>query len=147
MSRVLNLILDWSEVWALLIPFAVFLSKRKLSYLMQPVLWYVCIGIVLNLAQDIIWKFQIELQLKGFLYKNLFIYNAHSIIRFSLFSLFFIRLQQPIFARLKWILPLLFFLFILINFTQYQSFNDFSSRTFAIEALILLFFSFRFTIC
>jgi hypothetical protein len=140
MNNLFNLIIDWAEVWALLIPICVFFYKKKISSLLKPVVWYVFIALFLNLAQDIIWKYKIELKLTGFLYNNPFIYNTHSIERFALFSLFFIRLKQPILSRIKTILPFVFFLFIIINFSVYQSFTEFSSRTLGTETAFLLLY-------
>ena len=140
MTKIFNEILDWSEVWALLIPLSVYLYKGNRSFVLKPVVWYICIGIWLNLAQDIIWQYKDKFHLKGILYNNLFIYNAHSIVRLLLFSLFFIRLKQPLLSGIKVLLPFLFLLFIIINFSFYQLFTEFSSRTFGIEAALLLFY-------
>jgi len=140
MIRLYHSLMDWSEVWALLIPLSIFLWKRNLNFIMRPVLWYVCIALFLNIVQDIIWKFKDEFHFKGIFYNNPFVYNTHSIVRFFMFSIFFLRLQPSRFKSLKIILAVLFLAFIIINFSIYQSFTDFSSLLFGVETALLLLY-------
>jgi hypothetical protein len=98
-------ILDWSEAWALLIPLIVLLLKKP-SRLLFPVACYVWIGLLLNIAQNSIWKFAIEFPFSSQPGDNIFIYHTHSIMRCLLLSWFYINLRQSIFGRLIKFLPM-----------------------------------------
>ena len=149
MNEFILLLLDWSEVWALLLPITVLLIRRPLlpAYL-KPICYYIYIALVLNLAADIIWKFKIVLNLKGILRDNPFLYNTHSIVRLVLFSIFFISLRQSFLPGLKKAIPFIFLLLVCVNFSLprtfsgsfYERFTDFSSRTLALESALLLIY-------
>jgi hypothetical protein len=140
----LNNILGWAEVWALIIPilFIRYTNHSRLSYL-KPLIWYLFIALVLNIGIDLIShqkKYNIEL---GW-HNNSLLYNIHSISRLLLFSLFFIRLNQPFLRLFKKLIPLLFLLFIAINFFFFESIMSFSSRLLTVEAVLLLFYCLSF---
>ena len=130
-------ILDWSEVWALLIPLAILLFKKP-SRALYPVVWYVWIGLVLNIALDSVWKFAIEFPFTSQPGDNIFLYKTHSIVRFILFSWFFISLRQALFSRLIKVIFALFIIFAVINFTFFESFPAFETRILSVEAGLLL---------
>ncbi len=95
-----QLILDWSEVWALFIPLTILLIKPKQPFSSKPVIYYVLLAIILNICIDAIWK-QPSLKIKLPTNNNNPIYNIHSIVRFFLFSWFFIKLDQPFLSSTK----------------------------------------------
>jgi len=134
-------ILDWSEVWALLIPITVFLFKRKQPGYMRPVVFYLFLGLILNTLCDIGYVFK---SFAGSLLQpNNYLYNIHSIVRFACFSSFFIGLQQPMLPLLKKILPFVVYGFIAINFFFFEDFfraSPLSSRLFAAETGALLIY-------
>lgn len=146
-------ILDWSEVWALLIPLAfMFLYKSKPAYL-KPVRIYLWTALLLNMFEDVLWKFQKPLGIhKGdFLYNNNFIYNIGSVLRLLLFAWFFNLLRQRFMHRVKAIIPFGFLVFVLLNFIFYENFfpkgdDSFSSRLLSTEAALLLFFCLQYYI-
>jgi hypothetical protein len=150
MTKLLHDISDWSEVWGLLIPaFFIFRNKRLPDYL-KPVRVYVFSAFVINLLAILIQKYKI---VWGFhehdlLWSNNFLYNSHSIVRFFLFSLFFYQLKQPFMQGIKRIIPVLFLLFIIINFSFYETYFDnmLSSRLLATESALLLFYSLQYFI-
>ena len=147
MQKTLLEILDWSEVWAIFLPLAVLLYRKKQPAYIKPVIIYLCLALPLNLAADIIWKFQEEYHFPHWLQSNNYIYNFHSIARFLLFSLFFIRLNQNFSRRLKKIILAFFCLFVLINFAFFENFFRFdplSSRLLSVEAALLLFYSLQY---
>lgn len=145
MIEALQAIFDWSEVWALLIPLVfLFRYKNRASFL-NPVICYVYIALVLNIAANIISN-QKKMNLDLPWHNNVLIYNIHSIIRFFLFAWFFILLKQPFFTTLKKIIPWIFLLFILINFTLFEPLTGeyISSLLHIIESVILLFYCLQF---
>lgn len=138
----LNFLLDWSEVWALTIPLF-FCSRQPATY--KPVVFYICMGLLINLCIDLIWKCRTILPHS--LNSNNYLYNLHSIIRFFAFSLFFIRLNQPFLVLLKKIILIAFTIFLLLNFAFYEEFFNyvqFSSRLLSVEAFSLLFYSLQY---
>lgn len=151
MSSLFHTILDWSEVWALLIPLTVILWKKNKTTYLKPVRFYVFITLVLNLAIDLIAEYKVAWGIRqgDFFWSNNFIYNFHSIIRLLLFAWFFILLRQRFMHRVKSIIPFGFLAFVLINFIFYENFfpqGPFSSRLLSTEAALLLFYCLQYFI-
>jgi len=139
MIKFLKLLLDWSEVWAPLIPLICLLFKRNQPRFLKPVIVYLFFAFFINLAGDIISDY--KAYLPGWLHSNNPLYNAHSVIRFICFSWFFIVLRQTSFIRIKYILPTLLFLIIIINFKYVEDFGNpdhLSGNLLSAEAYILL---------
>ena len=109
MRKIFLEILDWSEVWALFIPLIVLFVKKKQPAFLKPVIIYLFIALPLNLFADIIWKFQVVHHFPHWLKTNTYVYNFHSIVRFLLFSIFFIKLHQPFLVRIKKIIVCFFY--------------------------------------
>ncbi|MFW0715960.1 hypothetical protein [Pedobacter sp. N23S346] len=144
MAKIFQFIIDWSEVWGLFIPISI-LCYRKQPDSNKPVVFYVYVALVINLAIDLTWKFRSILPASYT--SNNYLYNLHSILRFYLFSIFFIRLDQPFLVVIKKIIPVCFLAFILVNFTFYENFFDYwqlSSRLLSIEAILLLFYTLQY---
>jgi len=140
MLKIFQFALDWSEVWALLIPITILMLKKQPAKLTL-VVSYVWAALIINLAIDLVWKFRILLP--AAYNSNNFLYNLHSVVRFYLFSAFFIHLHQPFLVIVKKIVLIGFTLFIIVNFTFFENFFDywkFSSRLLSIEAALLLFY-------
>lgn len=145
MDKLFRSILDWSEVWALVIPLAVLLWKGKQPGVNKPVVYYVYFALFINLCIDLIWKLRtvIPEPYNG----NNYLYNVHSIVRFLLFSMYFIRLRQPFLVRIKKLLVPVFILFLVINFGFFERFFNywmFSSRLLSVEAVFLLFYTLQY---
>src|SRR4051812_49239324 len=103
MFESLKLMLDWSEVWALLIPLTVvFVRKNKTQYL-KPVRIFLAIALILNLCIDLISQYKVKWGFgpQDFLWNNNFLYNMESVVRLLLFSWFFILLGQRFMHRVK----------------------------------------------
>lgn len=142
MHSFIQLMLDWSEVWALLIPIS-FIRKQPVLY--KPVVYYVWIALSINLLTDFTWKFRTQFPVA--FNSNNYLYNLHSIVRLFLFSAFFIGLKQPFLTRVKKAVLILFDVFLIINFGFYENFFNYwmlSSRLLAVEAFLLLFYTLQY---
>jgi hypothetical protein len=140
MSKYLILILDWSEVWATLIPLFFLLIRTTQPPSVKPIIIYIWLALFINLCADIIDQFYKHLpnQFRS----NTFLYDILSIVRFACFAYFFILIQRS-FLSLKKILALAFPLFIIINFYFFETFklsNPISGNLLAAESLILLIY-------
>ena len=151
MEKLFHKMLDWSEVWAPLIPLAfIIVRKNKPAYL-RPVWIFVYSSFVLNICIILIWRFKIKWGLHegDFLWSNNFIYNLLSMIRLLLFAWFFNLLGQRFMHRVKAMIPFAFLLFVLINFVFFEDFfyqQSFSSRLLSTEAALLLFYCLQYFI-
>jgi len=138
--NILQEILDWSEVWAPVIPLAVLAKYPKQPGCFKPIIIYLWLALIIDLVIDIGWKFKSHVP--AWLKDNNFLYNIHSIVRFTCFSSFFILLNQPFQVKLKKAIPYLALLFLVINFFVFkENFlerDSFSSRLLATEAGLLL---------
>ena len=131
--------LDWSEVWALIIPLSVLLLRRQQPSSLKPVIIYVWLGFLINLVIDVIMAINIYFP-NDYLSNNPF-YNIHSVVRFACFSFYFIRLHPTSFTKLKKILAIISLLFLLINFFFFENFFNYDSLSgnlLAAEAYLLL---------
>lgn len=155
MGAILKEILDWSEVWALLLPLTVLIIKKfRVSRELIPIKWYVVIALIINIIADLISKYKVTwgLTSSDFWWNNNVLYNINSILRLFLFSWFFILLKQRFMHRVKAVIPFAFTLFLFINFIFFEKFvpqgdyESFSSRLLATESAILLFYCLQYWI-
>ncbi len=140
--KVLVFIIDFSEIWSLIIPLY-FSRKQPKSY--NLVVFYLWISLLINILNNTIWI--INAENKNLDLSNNFLYNTLSIIRFYIFATFFLKLNQPFFKTIKKMVPLFFTIFLVINFGFYEDFfdfNNFSSRLLAFEAFCLLFYALQY---
>jgi hypothetical protein len=137
MVKFLLQILDWSEAWAPLLPITVFLLKKPKQKYLMPVILYLCIAFLLNAFIDISWKFYLEAP--AYLPENNnFLYNIHSICRLFLILWFFNRLRfQPLRIRNVFV-ACSCAVIIVLNFTFFESFRNFSDNLFSFEGMLLL---------
>ena len=130
-------VLDWSEVWALIIPLVVLLLRREQPATLKPIIIYLWIALIINLIIDIIVVINLDPDAN---LSNNPLYNLHSVARFACFSFYFIQLQSS-FTRLKKILAILFAIFLVTNFLLVEDFfnyDSFSGNLLATEAYLLL---------
>jgi hypothetical protein len=143
MSKVVQLIFDWSEVWALLIPLFFFMFGNKQPALLNPVIVYLWLALVLNLFGDVIADFKKIYHFPAWLQSNNPVYNIHSVVRFTCFSYFFISLPQRQFKTLKKVIAVVFLLYSVINFAFFEDFfypNHLSGNLLSAEAYLLLIY-------
>ena len=141
MNETLRVILDWSEVWALLIPLIYFLFKSHQPRYLKPVIIYLFVALLLNLAGNIIADYKAWLPF--WMQSNNPLYNVHSIIRFICFSYFFVALNQTSFTGIMKALPILSLLILIINFSIVENFgnpNHLSGNLLSAEAYLLLIY-------
>jgi hypothetical protein len=142
MNDFLNSIINWAEVWALLIPLAViFFCRPKAPYL-KPVIWYVFLALVLNTVATIIVEYYF--QMPAWLKNNNILYNIHSFLRVILFSLFILTVRQYLYPTILKIVLAVYVVFVVVNFSFIDSPFFISSNHFAAESIVLLFFSLSF---
>lgn len=117
--NLINNLLIWSEVWALLIPLCFIFPVRKQIFFLKPVCYYIIIALLLNLVANIISNQRaIGIQLPW--HSNTMIYNLHSFIRFVCFAGFFILLKQKYYVHIKKMIPYLYAIILLLNFTIFS---------------------------
>lgn len=139
MEQVLQRILDWSEVWALIIPLSILLLRRQQHSTLKPVIVYVWIGFLINVVIDVIMIINIYFT-KDYISNN-FLYNIHSVVRFICFSIYFIKLQPHSFVILKRILAAASAVFMVVNFgflEKFFNYESFSGDLLAMESFLLL---------
>lgn len=138
-SKYLQSILDWSEVWTLLIPLSVLLFRQKQPSFLKPVVVYLWIALFLNLFGNIIADF--KKYFPAWLQSNNPLYNLHSLIRFGCFSYFFLALKQPYYASARKVVAAILFGFIILNFLFHEDFfytEHLSGNLLSAEAYVLL---------
>ena len=140
MGQLLRTALDWSEVWALLIPLSVLLFRQQQYHpSLKPVIIYIWLGFLINLGIDGIMA--IRIYFHNDLLSNNPLYNIHSIVRFACFSFYFIRLQPNSFSKIKKALTVFSLIFMIVNFLFFEKFfnyDSFSGNLLATEAYLLL---------
>ena len=136
MNDFFNSVLQLSEVWALLIPLAIIVIYRPKEAGMRPIVVYVFIAFILNLAATFISYF--HKQLPVYLQNNNLLYNLHSLARVILFSWYILHLKLIRSGWLsKFVLPI-FLIFLLINFIFFETPLVLSTPLFSAESIILL---------
>lgn len=158
--KIIQQILDWSEVWATLIPLAIYFIVKPKSKWVKPIFYYLILAFILGAAIDVIWKRK-TLGIDGFfqdylwwwydsdpksgkpVFKNLIFYTLISVSRLLLFTWFFNQFVTS-FKKISRYITWIFLALILINFSFLESIKDFSSSTLTLEAGILLFYCLRY---
>jgi hypothetical protein len=156
---IIQSILDWSEVWAPLIPLLLLSFKGKQARYLTPVILYLWFALVIDAIIDAGWKFSgcihsrsgtehnLSQCVPDWMYPNNYLYNVHSLGRLFCFSAFFYLLSPSFRTRLDKLLLAGVLAFIVINFLFLQHFYErktFSSRLFALESGVLLFCCLRY---
>ena len=143
--EVLTTIMDWSEVWILIVPMVIYLNKKAQPNFMVPVITYVFLGFFFNLICDGMYLLLPLLPEKY--HSNTIFYNLHSLSRFCLFISFFLRLNQQEYKLIKKLLIAFFIINFIIYFIFFDSFfntQHISSDLMTGEAFFLLFFCMLF---
>src|ERR1700753_4334052 len=124
MGNWLKTILDWSEAWAPLLSLAVWARHRKQPASLKPVVFYVWFAFFCNLSIDMVWNLRNVIPVPY--NSNNWLYNLHSLVRFLLFAVFFLRLRQPYLRILKRTVVVFFLVFVAVDFGWYERFFDYA---------------------
>lgn len=138
-------LLDWSEVWAPLVPLVILSFGRKMPTYFSPVIVYLWFALAIDTFIDLGWKF--DECVPRWMYPNNYLYNIHSIGRFACFSVFFYLLGPEFRSRIDKAVVLAALAFIGVNFLFFEKFYQrdlISSRLFAVESGLLLFYCLRY---
>ena len=105
----LKLLLDWSEVWALLIPIGVYWFRRQQPGYMRPIIIYLFLAAFLNLFAEVMGFLALKYRppVSAWWYSNHPFYNAQIPIRFLFFLLFFYALNK-VYRLWVWVAFVLF---------------------------------------
>ncbi len=144
MENFLLRILDWSEVWALLIPISSLFFLRPQPRFLKPVIVYLWIAFLLYLPADIYSNNTPYFMAHGIAGNNP-LYNLHAVTLFTCFSYFFIFSKKNIYTVLKIILPVCFLIVATINFTlvkdeKFFNLAKLSGNLLATSAYLLLIY-------
>ena len=122
------------------IPLA-FLFGRKLPKHFNPVILYIILAFILNIACDVI----VVMGTKEHLYSNNWLYNVHSIMRYTCFTIFLLSVQPK--NRINRFLSVATLIWLVANFIFFEDFFDYyhiSSRLFATETGALLIYCLQY---
>lgn len=149
MNKYLQIIIDWAEVWALLIPLLVYYVYKPKAAWTKPLKLYLLIALLINFTGNLIW-YRLRLGIGDWMYSNFsyfynnkdefdntLLYNLHSLIRFLFFAWFFNYLSKT-FKKLNTVIPAMLLLMVFITFTFYKDIRQFSSLLLGTEAALLL---------
>lgn len=134
--KIFQIIRDWSEVWALLIPLTVILVHKPKGTKTSWLILYVIFALVLNIASTIIAQFHGSMP--SWLKNNNILYNLHSVARVIFFSLYIGRVRSYKYPIAFKLLLMAYIGFIIINFNFIESALYLSPNLFAAESIILL---------
>lgn len=137
MKEIITKILDWSEVWAILIPLTVYVVNRKEKKKWErPLLIYLIITLINNLVIDFIFHPYLEYKV---LQSNHIFYNLNSVVRFFCFISFF-QYTYSAFEKLIPVTRVVFLIIVYFSYTVLNNAYDFNSKMMALESAILLVF-------
>ena len=135
--EIIDQILEWAEVWALLIPIA-FVFKGKRSSDLFPLKIYVFVALGINLTATLISNVKFFFDL--FNHSNHIFYNLHSIVKVLFFGLLFLINSSSVLVRIIKFILIFYTIFVVLNFAIFQTLLSLSGRLPVIEAILLLFF-------
>ncbi len=128
--------MTWSEVWALLIPLIFFLIYKQKDNTTRPIIYYIFIGLILNLLATLVIVFFFKLP--EHLRNNTIFYNLHSIARVSFFSWYIITIRKYYRPQLYKILLAAYFVFLAFNFIFNDSITVYNNDLATAETITLL---------
>lgn len=132
-----QIILNSAEVWGLLIPLICIILWKPQNKALKPLIAYVIIALILNSIATLSWFF--NTQMPDFLQNNNVFYNLHSIARVIFLTWFLVNITNPFLKRLSKLVLGLYVIFVLVNFTFFESIFFISTRLFICQSILLLF--------
>ena len=132
-------ILNWSEVWAPLIPLLVFILKAPKNKHLDLIAAYLFTAFCINAIIDVSWQYQ--KYMPAFLFYNAFLYNINSFCRIIFFVLFFSLLANLPSKKTAIFFLILYLIIFVVYFIINKNFNTLNSPLHSTESLILLLLS------
>jgi hypothetical protein len=135
----LEIIIEWSEVWSILIPLLVLVLINKPQPGLKPVIIYILVALCLNLFGDFIADF--KKLIPALPRSNNPIYNFHSVFRFACFSIYFNQAGKRFFPGIQNAILVIYSILFLVNFTFFENFLNplhLSGNLLSLEAFLLL---------
>lgn len=130
-----DILMDWSEVWAPLIPLTVYLLKKPKDKWTKPLVIYLIIAFLINFTVDFLYHPYIEFKVLG---TNYIFYNLSSAFRLIMFCWFFHYIHS-FFRKLNKVLPYFYLALGLLSFIFLKDvFKDFNSPLMALETAVIL---------
>ena len=142
MNNLLEKIINWSEVWALLIPLAIIIIYRPKGDHAHILITYVGIALLLNSVATLMVKFYFSLP--GHLRNNNILYNIHSLVRVIFFSWYIFSVRK--FRDRSLVLTLLaaYLVFLVFNFITNEPPLYINTLHFVAESILLLIMTLLF---
>lgn len=137
----LQIVLDWSEAWALLIPLAVIIIKKPTGVFSHLLVWYVWAALILNFTATFVLYFYYLIPSWMYVERrvnNNILYNLHSLLRVLLLGWYIIRARPYRFPLVLKGVIAAYVIFVLVNFSFAESPFYLSTRLFAAESIVLL---------
>lgn len=137
----LQTIIDWAEVWALLIPLAVIIICKPGRDRSKLLVSYVIAGFLLNFTATFLLDFYYLMPRWMYVdnrVNNNLLYNIHSFTRVCLLGWYVITIRSYKYPFILKTLYAAYILITLINFTFIETPFYLSTRLFAAESIVLL---------
>ena len=144
---VFRFLMDWSEVWALLIPLIIIIIYKPKEKNIRILISYVIIGFLSNLIATFMVEFydvMPDWAYRNNMINNNILYNFHSIIRVLFFSWYIITIREYRFSFLLKISLLVYLVFVLFNFIFNESMFYLGTWHYIAESLVLLVICFSY---
>ena len=139
--RILEILRDWAEVWAMLIPLSIILFYKPAGNHIRIVVGYVIIAFFLFLIANLMLEFYDilpeRLLVNGGINNNL-IYNIHSVIKVLLFSWYIMSVRDYKYLNFLKLLLVVYLGFVILNFYQWETPLKLSTHLFTAESIVLL---------
>jgi hypothetical protein len=126
-------ILNWTEIWATMIPIVVWIFRKSTSEILKPIKIWLIITLLISIWEDLANFNLID--------NNHFLYTINSVCSLVFFLWFFYILKVTDNNKVPLIFCAVTVIVVILNFIFFESFiTTFSSRIFSLEAFVLLIF-------
>lgn len=136
--KLFDLLRDWSEVWALLIPLIVILVHRPKGSFVKWVTWYVLLGLLFNFLATCMNEnyrlFPLWLSMHG---NNIF-YNLHSFFMAIFLGWYIVNTWESRYGNILRMLIGGYIFFVIVNFILWESLFKLSTHHFTAGSIVLL---------
>jgi len=137
MNKILMFLFDWSEVWAPLLPLIILIVFKPAGRNIRWLYYYVPFAFINNFIAIFVLEYAYLVPSSIRVGNNLF-YNLHSFLMVILFTLYISGELSKNKAKLLKLLLVVYSIFVLINFSFFESPILLSTRHFTIGSVILI---------